>query len=67
MFTLSACNLSTKGDTKRSNPATKSNCDTNCKSEAKSYVKKLAKESGSWDPSSFDLWGWGGADKVGNK
>ena len=67
VFILNACSLSTKDDSKRNNSEPKKDCDTNCKSEAKAYVKKLCKESGSWDANSIDLWGWAGAKKVGDK
>ena len=52
---------------KNTDSESKKDCDTNCKSEAEAYVKKLCKESGSWDATSFDLYGWTGAEKVGNK
>ena len=67
IFILNACTLSTENNSKKSGAEVKRDCDTNCKSEAKAYVKELCRESGSWDPNSMDLWGWGGAEKVGDK
>ena len=73
-FILSACNMSTKEDSKRNNQQRnssnysqpKKDCDTNCKYEAREYVRKLCKESGSWDDSSIDLWSRS-VRKVGDK
>lgn len=43
-------------------------CDTNCNSAAKSYVKKLCRESTSFEADEIDLWGlWKSAKKVGDK